>query len=129
MRLKKATKMAKKRLKTASSFMKDNNDSKFYEETSKAIWGYLSDKFNINLSELSMDKVKVKLIENNVNEDNINEIVKILEQCEYARYAPSIICTKNNPATTGTYFNNLFCERKSLVIFIAGSKTSPFSFL
>ncbi len=89
MRLKKATKMAKKRLKLASKLLHENNEAKFYEETSKAIWGYLSDKFNINLSELSIDIIKENLKNNNVDNENINEIVQILEQCEYARYAPS----------------------------------------
>jgi len=89
MRLKKATKMAKRRLKIASSFLNNNDESKFYEETSKAIWGYLSDKFNINLSELSMDIIKTKLVDNKVNDTDILEITQILEQCEYARYAPS----------------------------------------
>ncbi|RLD43240.1 MAG: hypothetical protein DRI86_10310 [Bacteroidetes bacterium] len=89
MRLKKATKMAKKRLKIASKFLNENDEAKFYEETSKAIWGYLSDKFNINLSELSMDIIKGKLMENNVDINDITEISQILEQCEYARYAPT----------------------------------------
>jgi len=88
MRLKKATKMAKKRLKTALKAIESDDHSGFYEETSKAIWGYLSDKFNIDLSNLSMDNIKSKLSDNQVDNDIISEVSSILELCEYARYAP-----------------------------------------
>ncbi|RLD47198.1 MAG: hypothetical protein DRI86_01050 [Bacteroidetes bacterium] len=88
MRHKKATKMAKKRLKVAKKAMVEENNNLFYEETSKALWGYLADKFSIDLSKLSMDIVKEKLQQNNVNEDYIIEINGLINRCEYARYAP-----------------------------------------
>ena len=88
MRLKKATKMAKKRLKIAKKAMESNNEALFYEETSKALWGYLADKFAISLSDLSMDIAKSKLKEQNIDDNDINEIAGLIEQCEYARYAP-----------------------------------------
>ncbi len=89
MRLKKATKMAKKRLKSASIALKSNDEVIFYEETSKALWGYLADKFAIDLSDLSMDKVKTNLQHKNVPEDQIIEITGLIQRCEFARYAPS----------------------------------------
>ena len=89
MRLKKATKMAKKRLKTASIALKNNDEVVFYEETSKALWGYLADKFAIDLSDLSMDKVKLNLQQKDVPEDQIIEITGLIQRCEFARYTPS----------------------------------------
>lgn len=89
MRLKKATKIAKKRLKNAYQYLQSNNKSKFYEETSKAIWGYISDKFNLNLSELSMDLVHDKLLQKGAQQEDIDEVKQILETCEYARYSQS----------------------------------------
>lgn len=89
MRLKKATKMAQKRLKTAHQFLQSSDKTKFYEETSKALWGYLSDKFNISLSVLSMELIQEKLSEKSVEKEYIDEISRIIEHCEYARYAPA----------------------------------------
>ncbi len=89
MRLKKATKMAKKRLSNAKKAMQENNEAIFYEETSKALWGYLADKLSIDLSKLSLDIIKDKLNEMKVDEDSIIEISGLIQRCEYARYAPS----------------------------------------
>ncbi len=89
MRLKKATKAAKKRLKNAHNYLKSNDTASFYEETSKAIWGYISDKFNLSMAELSIDLINEKLASQGVDENDINEVKSILETCEYARYSPS----------------------------------------
>ncbi len=55
-RNRKAAKVAVKRLKEASLCLKNNEIDKFYEEILKAVWGYLSDKLNIPVSELTTDK-------------------------------------------------------------------------
>jgi len=85
---KKATKIAKKRLKTAATYLKENNENEFYVEISKALWGYISDKFNIPGSELSLDNVKDKLLKKSVNEQLINQFIDTLSNTEYARFAP-----------------------------------------
>ncbi|OYT14268.1 MAG: BatD protein [Bacteroidetes bacterium 4572_114] len=84
----KATKVSKKRLKTASVFMKEDKGDEFYEEVSKALWGYISDKFNISRSELSMDNVKDKLLGKSVDEQIINQFIETLNNTEFARFAP-----------------------------------------
>ncbi len=84
----KATKVSKKRLKAASAFMKGNRENEFYEEVSKALWGYISDKFNISRSVLSMDNVKDKLLRKSVDEQIINQFIETLNSTEFARFAP-----------------------------------------
>ena len=68
MRLRRATKEARKRLKKAASHLNDGNDNLFYEEIYKAIWGCLADKYNIELSRLSSDTVHECLVEKQVAE-------------------------------------------------------------
>lgn len=85
---KKATKVAKKRLTNAYNFLKDNNQNGFYEEFSQAIWGYISDKLNIARSQLSIDTVKEIMSSKNVDESMINEFIELLNNCEFARFAP-----------------------------------------
>lgn len=89
MRLKRATAVAKKRLNKSEKLLKEGNQKAFYEELSQALWGYVSDKFGISLSELSMASVREALSEKQVNQEIIEEIIKILEMCEFARFAPS----------------------------------------
>lgn len=84
----KATRVAKKNLKTANKFLKTHEKEAFYTEVSRALWGYLSDKFNIPLSDLSMDSVRGRLIAKNVSEESIDSFIEVLNKCEFARFAP-----------------------------------------
>jgi hypothetical protein len=88
MKNKNATKTAKKRLKKAREFLKSKSETEFYNETSQALWGYVSDKFNIPLSELSSDTVSAKLTDKGVKQEIIQDFVETLNNCEFARFAP-----------------------------------------
>jgi hypothetical protein len=83
-----ATRIAKKRLKQASEFMKLRMSEKFFNELAQAMWGYISDKMNIPLSELSLDNVRSRLKTKALNEELIAGFSGVLEQCEFARFAP-----------------------------------------
>ena len=87
-RNKKATKTAKKRLHNAYSYLKIKDQSHFYEEFSQALWGYISDKLNISRSQLSMDSVREMMTSKNVPEDIVNQFIELLNNCEFARFAP-----------------------------------------
>ena len=85
---KQATKIAKKRLNNAHNYLISNNQNSFYEEFSQALWGYISDKLNISRSQLSMNSVKEIMLSKEVSEDIVNEFVELLNNCEFARFAP-----------------------------------------
>ena len=87
-RNKKATKTAKKRLKDAYNYLKIKDQNHFYEELSQALWGYISDKLNISRSQLSMDSVREMMTGKNVSEDIVNQFIELLNNCEFARFAP-----------------------------------------
>ncbi|TXH55551.1 MAG: protein BatD [Bacteroidia bacterium] len=84
---KRANKVAMKRLETAESYLKQSAQSAFYEETSKAVWLYLSDKLNIPLSALSKEVAIKKLQEHKVTNDLQTELLRIADECEMALYA------------------------------------------
>jgi hypothetical protein len=88
MRNRKATKVAKKRLKKAYDSLKINKEEEFYEDVSQALWGYLSDKFSIPLADLSIDSVSEALISKNVNDEIVNQFKSTLNNTEFARFAP-----------------------------------------
>jgi hypothetical protein len=88
MRNRKATKIARKRLKKAADFLKSGKQEEFYVEISQALWGYLSDKFGISLADLSMDSIHEALVVKNVDEEIINQFIETLNNTEYARFAP-----------------------------------------
>lgn len=84
----KATKIAKKRLRKADEFLKEARQEQFYVEISQALWGYLSDKFAIPLSELSIESVHEALVRKNVKEEIISQFIETLNNTEFARFAP-----------------------------------------
>lgn len=85
----KANKLARRRLKTADKARKTARVELFFEETEKAIWGYLGDKLNIELSSLSREKVFEILEKTTVKEELMEELFRIIDECEFSRYAPS----------------------------------------
>ncbi len=93
---KKATRVARKNLKKANEYMKDAQEAAFFQEISQALWGYLSNKFNIPLSELSMETVRHKLSKRQVKDDTISAFIETLEHTEFARFAPGESTTKMN---------------------------------
>ena len=89
MKHRKANKMALKRLRIAGSLLKQDKHSEFYAELHNALLGYMSDKLNMPVSELSKDRMSEVLLLNGVQEAYVLELMAILDSCEYARYAPS----------------------------------------
>lgn len=94
MRLRRATKMARKRLRTAAAYLNTGDDNRFYEEIYKAIWGCLADKYNIELSRLSSDTVRDCLNEKNVPPEQQNRILQTLQKVDFARFAPGDAASK-----------------------------------
>ncbi|MBE6214975.1 MAG: tetratricopeptide repeat protein [Bacteroidales bacterium] len=95
----KATKMAMKRLHLAGTFLKQNLYTAFYEELHKALLGFVSDKLNMPVAELSRDRISESLAQRGVPEDLIGTFTDILDACEFARYAPD----SGNEAMTAHY--------------------------
>ncbi len=89
MRNKKANRLAAKRLKAASGYMKTNQNEAFHEAILKAFWGYLSDKLGIPVAKLNRENAVANLKERGVHENLINDLVEIIDQCEFARFAPA----------------------------------------
>ena len=85
---KKANKVATKRMKIAGKLLAEKKNEAFYDEVLKAMWGYISDKMSIPVSQLSKDNIEEELIKHKVSEDLIKDFINTLNECEFARYAP-----------------------------------------
>lgn len=85
---KRANKMAQKRLKVAKLYMDEQRQDLFYDEVLKALWSYMSDKLAIPTSSLTRENVSVELGRHDLSAEMINHVLHVIEQCEYARYAP-----------------------------------------
>ncbi|MBP8945654.1 MAG: protein BatD [Paludibacteraceae bacterium] len=85
---KRASKIAQKRLKTALKFLKIGKKDEFYEEILKGIWNYLSDKLNIPIASLTRETIISELNKKEIDQSLIEQLIDILNSCEFARYAP-----------------------------------------
>lgn len=88
MRNRKATQLAKMRLKKAEGLLKLNNVEGFYEEVSTALWGYLGDKLNIPVATLNVEYAKNVLETKNIPVEITDQFIALVEHCDYARFAP-----------------------------------------
>lgn len=88
MKTRKANKVARTRLLKASNYKKEAKDKQFYDEIAQALWGYLSDKFNIPQSSLSIDTVKETLTSRGVDHLVTDNFVNTLNNIDFARFAP-----------------------------------------
>ncbi len=87
-RNRKAEKTARKRLKTAKSFLKKNDQEAFYDEISRSLWGYISDKLTIPVAHLSRDQISKAFSEKQVPHHLAEKFLQAIDECEYARFAP-----------------------------------------
>lgn len=97
--------VAQKRLKTAGDLLSKNKKEAFYEEVFKALYGYSSDKLLIPTASLNKSEIAKALKTKSVPEEDIQELERILQRCEFARYAPG----------DASGMNEIFTEAKSLI--------------
>ena len=84
-----AGRIARKHLRKASEAMKQQQSERFYDEVLQALWGYLSDKLNIPLSNLSRETGFENLHKYNIDDDLLASLARMIDDCEFARFAPA----------------------------------------
>ena len=84
----KANKVAQKRLQLSNKYLKENKKDEFYEEMTKALWGYLSDKLMIPIADFSKEKASSELSKKGISEETITQLSSIIDTCEFARFSP-----------------------------------------
>lgn len=87
---KRANKLARKRLKSAAACIKAGNKASFYEAAIQALWGYIADKLNIPLANLTKDNVQEELMRHGASQAVIDEFLQLLSDLEFARYSPVV---------------------------------------
>ena len=83
----KADRLARKYLSQAKKQL--GKKEAFYVALEKALHNYLKAKLQVETSDISKEKIAEILLKRKVNEQTINEFKLVLDNCDYARYAPS----------------------------------------
>ncbi len=82
-----ANKVAIQRFRAAERYMREQNRRAFYEEMLRALWGYLSDRFNIPVADLTKESIREELNRRGATEE-AKDVTVIISQCEEAQYSP-----------------------------------------
>ena len=84
----KATALARKKLSQAGVFLEKNLYTAFYEELHKALLGFVGDKLNMDLADMSKENISAELCSRGTSAATAQEFTDLLDACEYARYSP-----------------------------------------
>lgn len=85
-KIRRANRLARKYLSSAKKAL--GNKEAFYVALEKGLHNYLKAKLKIETSEFSKDKIQTLLTEKKVDESTIDNFIRLLKNCEMARYSP-----------------------------------------
>jgi hypothetical protein len=100
-RKRKAHKQARKQLKEANTYLKNNQLAKFYGEISRALMGYVADKTNRSAAGFVRDDVAEIMKSKEVDSDLVDEYFKCLDDADFRRFAPG----QNSEREAGSFYN------------------------
>ncbi len=86
-KIRKNNKLAKKYLSEAKKHL--GNKEPFYVALEKALHNFLKAKLNIETSEMAKPNIQELLESRGAKPETITDFIKIMDSCEFARYAPS----------------------------------------
>ena len=86
---------SQKRLKKAQKHLENDKKELFFEEIEKSLWSYFSNKFNVDIADLSKETINAFFDKNGVTETVKNNFMAIIEKCEFCRFAPSALETED----------------------------------
>ena len=86
---KRAYKVAVQRFRVAKRYMEEQNRHAFYEEMLRALWGYMGDKFNIPVANLTKENVREELHKRGVSAEESQRFTSIITKCDEAQYSPA----------------------------------------
>ena len=84
-----AAKQVAARLAEAEKLINAPDQTAFYSAISKALIGYLTDTFGIGQADLNNENIKQLLNQKGHDETTINQLLNLMQTCEFAQYAPS----------------------------------------
>lgn len=85
-RKRKANKTSMLRLQKAAQIIYGKANGNFYSTISQALYGYVSDTFNIESADLNSDNIEHVLSQKGIDKDHISALFNVLETCQLAQY-------------------------------------------
>ncbi|MBK7382083.1 MAG: protein BatD [Flavobacteriales bacterium] len=83
-----AERTAKQRLREAESALQQGSSAQFHTALSKALHGYLADKFGLGVAEVTAADLRTRITGHEGSEELAESCARILATCDMARFAP-----------------------------------------
>ena len=88
-RLKRAHRLARKKLDQARLHNQKGEEKEFYAAISKSLTEYIADKLNVQAAGLTSPQMIEQLQDMRIPEETLVQLQKCLDECDYARFAPA----------------------------------------
>ncbi len=86
-RVRGASRVATLRMKKANRLLHEHNTDEFYEETLRALQGYVSDKLSIPVSSLTKERIMEEFRLQQVPQELADSFIRLQDNCEFFRYS------------------------------------------
>ena len=83
-----AGKQTMKRLQAAQAILSGKATGDFHAAVINALHGFIADTFNIGQADLSTERIQAELSERGIDASLTDRLLKLIETCQYAQYAP-----------------------------------------
>lgn len=83
-----AGKQTMKRLRAAQAILSGKATGDFHAAVINALHGFIADTFNIGQADLSTERIQAELSERGIDVSLTGRLLKLIETCQYAQYAP-----------------------------------------
>ena len=80
----------RERMHSAGRFLESMQVTDFLNELQEAIYAYIKFKTGLNIADASTGNVRKKLQEEGMTDVRTERFIKLLQQCEFAKYAPTV---------------------------------------
>lgn len=107
-RNRRANKVAVQRFRAAERFMREGNRHAFFEEVLRALWGYMSDKLNIPVADLTKESIREELQRRGIKPSDAQHFTDIISRCDEAQYSPAESVQMNEVYADGVKTISLF---------------------
>jgi hypothetical protein len=82
--------LVRRRLKDAEALLRKKDEKGFYAELTRAVMGYVGDRFNIDSHAMTREQLRAELDRLAVAPETSGALLAIVDQCEIARFSPGL---------------------------------------
>ncbi len=89
-RLRRSSRIVRKRLAEATSLLRRGREGEFYSALDRAVLGYVGDRLNIETQGMTGDELGAELARRGITDRTVAELLDLIHTCDAARFSPGM---------------------------------------